>query len=73
VSLSEGANVNVYVRGTYEYFLADRYRLQDYLAVNNATVLTLDSMDPSARTPAQNNMWTFACQTSLAYKTLKSR
>jgi hypothetical protein len=73
MSLAEGANVAVYVRDSYDYFLNDRYRLQDYISNTNATVLALDAMSPSARTPAQNNMWTHACQASLKHKTLKSR
>lgn len=71
MALSEAANVNFYIRGTYDYFIADRYRLQRYLA--NATAITLDGMSPSARTPTENATWTHACQVSLAYKTLKSR
>ena len=71
--MTESANVNVYIRGSYDYFVNDRYRLQQYIINTNATVITLDSLDPSARTPAENAMWTHSCQASLKHKDLKSR
>ncbi len=65
-------NIQVFPRGSFDYFLNDRYRFQSYLgdSANNAlNVLVLAGTSDDA----ENVTWTAQSQVHLAHKTLKSR
>lgn len=65
-------NIQVFPRGSFDYFLNDRYRFQTYLgdSANNAlNVLVLTGISDDA----DNVIWTAESQVHLTHKTLKSR
>ena len=71
LGVNAAVSVDTYVYASKDYFLADRYRFQSYLAdsANN----TINDIAVSSRTAGQNTTWTAESAVHLVHHRLKQR
>lgn len=71
LGINAAVSVSTYEYASQEYFLADRYRFQPYLAdsANN----TINAIAVGDRTEEQNTIWTAETAVHLLHHRLKQR